>query len=107
MCMFVSRRWHKSATIKKARSASMPLRANATELGWSEPAIRILDRDLGMSGAQTTGRDDFKTLVAEVSMGQVGAVFALEASRLARSNLDWHRLLQLCALTETLVIDED
>jgi DNA invertase Pin-like site-specific DNA recombinase len=46
-------------------------------------------------------------LVAEVSMGQVGAVFALEVSRLARSNLDWHRLLELCALTETLVIDED
>jgi DNA invertase Pin-like site-specific DNA recombinase len=83
------------------------LREKAQELGWSEPAIRILDRDLGMSAAQTTGRDDFKTLVAEVSMGQVGAVFALEASRLARSNLDWHRLLQLCALTETLVIDED
>ena len=83
------------------------LREKAQELGWSEPSIRILDRDLGMSGAQTTGRDDFKTLVAEVSMGQVGAVFALEASRLARSNLDWHRLLQLCALTETLVIDED
>jgi DNA invertase Pin-like site-specific DNA recombinase len=83
------------------------LREKARELGWSEPAIRILDRDLGMSGAQTTGRDDFKTLVAEVSMGQVGAVFALEVSRLARSNLDWHRLLQLCALTETLVIDED
>src|SRR5215472_12117719 len=83
------------------------LREKAQELGWSEPAIRILDRDLGRSGAQTTGRDDFKTLVAEVSMGQVGAVFALEASRLARSNLDWHRLLQLCALTETLVIDED
>src|SRR5215467_5972328 len=83
------------------------LREKARELGWSEPAIRILDRDLGMSGAQTTGRDDFKTLVAEVSMGQVGAVFALEVSRLARSNLDWHRLLELCALTETLVIDED
>ena len=83
------------------------LREKAQELGWSEPAIRILDRDLGRSGAQTTGRDDFQTLVAEVSMGQVGAVFALEASRLARSNLDWHRLLQLCALTETLVIDED
>ena len=83
------------------------LREKALELGWSEPAIRILDRDLGMSGAQTTGREDFKTLVAEVSMGQVGAVFALEVSRLARSNLDWHRLLELCALTETLVIDED
>jgi Resolvase, N terminal domain len=83
------------------------LREKALELGWSEPAIRILDRDLGISGAQTTGREDFKTLVAEVSMGQVGAVFALEVSRLARSNLDWHRLLELCALTETLVIDED
>jgi DNA invertase Pin-like site-specific DNA recombinase len=53
------------------------------------------------------GREDFKTLVADVSMGQVGAVFALEVSRLARSNLDWHRLLELCALTSTLVIDED
>jgi DNA invertase Pin-like site-specific DNA recombinase len=62
------------------------LRGKALELGWSDSAIRILDRDLGMSGAQATGREDFKTLVAEVSMGQVGAVFALEVSRLARSN---------------------
>ena len=83
------------------------LRQKATELGWSETSIRILDRDLGISGAHTTGRTDFKTLVADVSMGQVGAVFALEASRLARSNADWHRLLELCALTRTLVIDED
>jgi DNA invertase Pin-like site-specific DNA recombinase len=83
------------------------LREKALELGWNDPEIHVLDRDLGMSGAQTTGREDFKTLVAEVSMGQVGAVFALEVSRLARSNLDWHRLLELCALTETLVIDED
>jgi DNA invertase Pin-like site-specific DNA recombinase len=83
------------------------LREKAMELGWSDPAVQILDRDLGKSGAQITGREDFKTLVAEVSMGQVGAVFALEVSRLARSNLDWHRLLELCALTDTLVIDED
>jgi DNA invertase Pin-like site-specific DNA recombinase len=83
------------------------LRKKALELGWSETSIRILDRDLGVSGAHTTGRVDFKTLVADVSMGQVGAVFALEASRLARSNVDWHRLLELCALTRTLVIDED
>ena len=60
------------------------LRDRALELGWSESAIRVLDRDLGHS-AQLAGREDFKTLVAEVSMGQVGAVFALEASRLARS----------------------
>ena len=83
------------------------LREKALDLGWSEPSVQILDGDLGKSGAQITGREDFKTLVAEVSMGQVGAVFALEVSRLARSNLDWHRLLELCALTETLVIDED
>src|ERR1700732_4664020 len=83
------------------------LRDKALALGWTPPTIRTLDRDLGVSGAQTAGREDFKTLVADVSMGQVGAVFALEVSRLARSNLDWHRLLELCALTSTLVIDED
>src|SRR2546427_335769 len=65
------------------------LRKKALELGWSETSIRILDRDLGVSGAHTTGRADFiKTLVADVSMCQVGAVFALEASRLARSTVD-------------------
>jgi len=83
------------------------LREKAQELGWSKASIRTLDRDLGKSGTQTAGREDFKTLVADVSMGQVGAVFALEASRLSRSDLDWHRLLELCALTQTLVIDED
>src|SRR5882762_9605173 len=83
------------------------LRQKALELGWTEDVICTLDGDLGVSGTHTTGRTDFKTLVADVSMGQVGAVFALEASRLARSNVDWHRLLQLCALTRTLVIDED
>src|SRR5271157_3758300 len=81
------------------------LQQKAMELGWSGTSTRILDRDLGISGAHTTGRTDFKTLVADVSMGQVGAVFALEASRLARSNADWHRLLELCALTRTLVIE--
>ncbi len=83
------------------------LREKALELGWSESLIRTLDRDLGRTGTEMAGREDFKTLVADVSMGQVGAVFALEVSRLARSNLDWHRLLELCALTTTLVIDED
>ena len=83
------------------------LRDKALELGWSASLIRTLDRDLGMTGTEMTKREDFKTLVADVSMGQVGAVFALEVSRLARSNLDWLRLLELCALTATLVIDED
>jgi len=83
------------------------LQDKALALGWPQGSIRVLDRDLGVSGAQIAGREDFKTLVADVSMGQVGAVFALEVSRLARSNVDWHRLLELCALTHTLVIDAD
>jgi DNA invertase Pin-like site-specific DNA recombinase len=83
------------------------LKDKAHTLGWPQRSIKVLDRDLGQSGAQMSGREDFKTLVADVSMGQVGAVFALEVSRLARSNLDWHRLLELCALTHTLVIDAD
>src|SRR5258708_4926444 len=64
------------------------LRTMALEMGWSESAIRTLDRDLGMTGTEMTRREDFKTLVADVSMGQVGAGFALEVSRLGRSNLD-------------------
>src|SRR5271165_7494989 len=83
------------------------LRQKAMDLGWSESSIRILDRDLGISGAHTTGRTDFKKLVADVSLGEVGAVFALEASRLARSSADWHRLIEICALTGTLIVDED
>jgi len=79
----------------------------ARSLGWTPEQIRILDRDLGHSGEQATNRDDFKTLVSDVAMGQVGALFSLEASRLARSNKDWHRLLELCAVTRTLVFDGD
>ena len=83
------------------------LASKAESLGWSPERIRILDRDLGQSGARTTNREDFKSLVSDVAMGNVGAIFSLEASRLARSNQDWHRLLELCAITSTLVIDED
>ena len=79
----------------------------AQSLGWKTEQIRVLDRDLGQSGATAAKRADFKTLVGDVAMGQIGAIFALEASRLARSNQDWHRLLELCAITGTLVIDED
>jgi DNA invertase Pin-like site-specific DNA recombinase len=60
------------------------LRDKALELGWASSAIRVLDADLGRSGTQSSTREDFKTLVAEVSMGHAGAVFSLEASRLAR-----------------------
>jgi DNA invertase Pin-like site-specific DNA recombinase len=83
------------------------LQNKALAMGWPPSSIRVLDGDQGMSGAHSGERQDFKTLAADVSMGQVGAVFALEVSRLARSNVDWLRLLELCALTHTVVIDAD
>jgi DNA invertase Pin-like site-specific DNA recombinase len=79
----------------------------AMSLGWDQARIRVLDRDLGQTGSVASRRVDFKTLVSDVAMGQIGAIFSLEASRLARSNQAWHRLLELCAITDTLVIDED
>ena len=83
------------------------LRDKALQLGWPADRILILDRDLGLSGTQMANRPDFQRLVADVSLQKVGAVFALEASRLSRSDLDWHRLVDLCGWTGTLLIDED
>lgn len=83
------------------------LKNRALSLGWPEHQVKVLDNDLGLSGSKSDNREDFKTLVANVSMGRVGAIFALEASRLSRSCTDWHRLLEICALTNTLILDED
>ena len=79
----------------------------ARNLGWPTARIVVLDGDLGKSGTSTNDREDFKTLVADVSLGKAGAVFAIEASRLARSNADWHRLIEICGITGTFIIDED
>jgi len=79
----------------------------AHELGWEQAGIQVIDQDQGQSGASSIGRDGFQLLVAEVGLGHVGAVLSLEVSRLARSCSDWYRLLEICALTETLVIDEE
>ncbi len=92
---------------QESTSRQYALKDKALSLGWNEKEIRTLDGDLGMSGAQSHGCQDFKTLLADVSLGEVGAVLALEASRLARSNTDWHRLIELCSLTGTLILDED
>jgi DNA invertase Pin-like site-specific DNA recombinase len=83
------------------------LRERAVSLGWSRAAISVVDEDTGRSGASAEGRLGFKELVAEVGLGQVGLVLALETSRLARSSADWHQLLELCALTGTLIADQD
>jgi DNA invertase Pin-like site-specific DNA recombinase len=79
----------------------------AHDLGWEQAGIQVIDQDQGQSGASSIGRDGFQWLVAEVGLGHVGAVLSLEVSRLARSCSDWYRLLEICALTDTLVIDEE
>jgi DNA invertase Pin-like site-specific DNA recombinase len=83
------------------------LKDKALSFGWHPDRVKVLDGDLGRSGASTTDRGDFKTLVTNVSLGNAGAVLALEASRLARSNADWHRLIEICGITGTLIIDDD
>jgi DNA invertase Pin-like site-specific DNA recombinase len=79
----------------------------AVALGWPAGAVEVIDADLGVSGRSTEGRDGFKGLVARVCLGEIGAVFGLEVSRLARSSADLSRLLELARLTDTLVIDAD
>jgi len=83
------------------------LATRAHDLGWPDHLVVIIDQDQGRSGAPGIGRDGFEYLIAEVSLGRAGAVLCLEASRLARSSSDWYRLIEICALTDTLVIDED
>jgi excisionase family DNA binding protein len=83
------------------------LAGQAAGLGWPGTAIEVIDADLGLSGRTASGRDGFKQLVARVCLDEVGAVFGLEVSRLARSNADLARLLELARLTSTLVIDND
>jgi DNA invertase Pin-like site-specific DNA recombinase len=83
------------------------LAGEAARLGWPATDIEVIDADLGLSGRSVTHRDGFKQLVARVCLGEVGAVFGLEVSRLARSNADLSRLLELARLTDTLVIDAD
>jgi DNA invertase Pin-like site-specific DNA recombinase len=83
------------------------LRQKAIALGWPEDRIVVIDSDLGQSGASAADREGFQRLVTEVSLGRAGIVLGLEVSRLARNNTDWHRLLEICALTDTLILDED
>src|SRR6266542_6722630 len=83
------------------------LRQRALSLGWKEEQIVVIDRDQGQSGASTADREGFQRLVADVGLGKAGIVMGLEVSRLARNCADWHRLLEICALTYTLILDED
>lgn len=83
------------------------LRDRAVALGWPRDAIIVVDGDLGHTATAAGDREGFERVVTEVGMGRVGMVLGLEVSRLARNSSDWHRLLEICALTETLILDED
>jgi DNA invertase Pin-like site-specific DNA recombinase len=83
------------------------LRGRAIALGWHDDQIIVIDNDQGESGASAAWREGFQRLVTDVGMGYAGIVMGLEVSRLARNNADWHRLLEICALADTLILDED
>ena len=83
------------------------LKQQAVALGWPAQSIITIDCDLGQSGVSSEKREGFKKLVAEVGMGHAGIVISLEVSRLSRNSSDWVRLLEICAITDTLIMDED
>lgn len=96
---------HQVANNRESQSRQYQLVDHAKALGF--PDVRVIDEDLGLSGAQGSERNGFERLVAEVSMNRVGLVLGLEVSRLARNNRDWYHLLDFCALFDTLIADQD
>jgi DNA invertase Pin-like site-specific DNA recombinase len=92
---------------RESTARQYDLKRRAQVLGWAADQIVVIDEDLGLSGATADNRNGFQRLVAEVGLGRVGLVMGLEVSRLARSSTDWHRLLEICALADTLILDED
>ena len=87
----------------QGRQRQYDLAARAKEYSFS--SVVVIDDDQGKSGSGLVERPGFQTLLAAVCGSEVGAIFALEASRLARNNRDWHHLIELCALTQTLIVD--
>ena len=95
--------------VENAESAKRQyaLRGRAVALGWRDEQIIVIDNDQGESGASAAWREGFQRLVSDVGLGRAGIVMGLEVSRLARNNADWQRLLEICALADTLILDED
>jgi DNA invertase Pin-like site-specific DNA recombinase len=92
---------------RESTARQYDLKGRAQALGWATEQTVVIDEDQGLSGASAVERTGFQRLVAEVGLGHVGLVMGLEVSRLARNSADWHRLLEICALAETLILDED
>jgi DNA invertase Pin-like site-specific DNA recombinase len=97
---------HQVRNNRESSSRQYALVERAQALGWPAKSVEIIDEDQARSATIATHRHGFKTLLAEIGAGQVGVVLALEASRLARSSADWHRLVEICVVTQTLLADE-
>jgi DNA invertase Pin-like site-specific DNA recombinase len=97
---------HQVRNNRESSSRQYALVERAQALGWPAKSVAIIDEDQARSATIATHRQGFKTLLAEIGAGQVGIVLALEASRLARSSADWHRLVEICVVTQTLLADE-
>ena len=91
---------------RESTARQYALEQRAIGLGWVASQIDIIDEDLGHSGGAGHRREGFQRLAEEVAHGRVGAIFALEVSRLSRSSADWHRLLELCNLADVVLVDE-
>lgn len=98
---------HQVRDNRESTARQYDLKRRAQVLGWSSDQIVVIDDDLGVSGGAAINRGGFQRLVADVGLGMAGLVMGLEVSRLARNSADWHRLLEICALTDTLILDED
>ena len=91
---------------RESTARQYALRQRAIDLGWPADKVDVIDNDLGQSGSSTERREGFRKLAEDVAAGRIGAIFALEVSRLARSSADWHQLLDLCGVADVVIADE-
>jgi len=97
----------RQSTLRQVEQMQYALVERALQLGWARQRVEVIDDDLGRSGTTTANRPGFQRLMTEVGLGHVGLVLGVEMSRLARSCRDWHQLLEICALFDTLIADTD
>ena len=107
-CLYVRQSsLHQVHEHRESTARQYELKRRAQALGWNAEQLIVIDEDQGLSGASAAERSGFQRMVADVGLGRVGVVMGLEVSRLARNSADWHRLLEICALSNTLILDED
>ena len=98
---------HQVMTNQESLRLQYALRQRASDLGWTEAGIEVVDTDFGLSGASATHREGFKDIIARVTLGEVGIILSYEVTRLARNCSDWYPLLDLCGFRKCLIADRD